>query len=111
MEEKVDIFVDYDDIVLLCKKCYENNEYYIPLYKRNKETNIIEYKCCKSHIIKEEDILKVKFNEDLKICLNNCECKEHKNNVFCGWCEDCKKNICFFCLAEELKKNINIFYS
>ena len=52
MEEKACTFEDHDNLVFLCKKCYENKEYYIPLYKRNKQTNSIEYECKKSHIIK-----------------------------------------------------------
>ena len=107
MEEITCTFENHGNLVFLCKKCYENKQYYIPLYKRNKQTNSIEYECPKSHIIKEEDILKVKLNKKLKKFLNNCECQNHQDNTFCGWCEDCRQNICFFCVAEKLKKKHN----
>ena len=110
MEEKECTFEDHDNLVLLCKKCYENKEYYIPLYKINKQINSIEYECSKSHIITEEDILKIKLNKQIIKIINNCKYENHQDNIFCGWCEDCRENICYFCVAEKLKKSINIFY-
>jgi hypothetical protein len=93
-----------EHLILLCKKCFENGEYSIPLFKINGENkNIIEFKCHKPHDIKINDLLKKKIDQNLKEELGKC--KEHKENVFCGWCEECDKNICFECINQrELKK-------
>ena len=95
--------------VLLCKKCYQKGEYINALYSLNKENDTIEYKCSRCHILKEDDVLGIKIDEKIKNSLSKCR-KEHEENVFCGWCNECQKNICFLCIPEENKKNINIFY-
>ena len=86
----------------LCKTCYQNGEYMIPLYYINKERDSIEYKYSKNHIINEKDVLRIKINEEIINLLTKC--KDHDNNIFCGWCEECQKNICFLCISEEMKK-------
>ncbi len=102
-------FLENEEIkVVLCKNCYENGDYIIPLININKEKNGIEYICNKCHNIKETDVLEIKTDEKLKNDLNKC--KYHEDNVFCGWCEQCGKNLCYLCISEELKKIIIILY-
>ena len=105
MVEKENTFDDYNNIVILCRKCYEKKVYTIVICKINKEINNPEYQCSKCNILEEKDILKVDLDENLKNILNNCRCKEHQNNTFCAWCEESKENLCPFCIAEKLKKN------
>ena len=47
--------------------------------------------------------MKIKSDEKLKIALNKC--KDHEDNAYCGWCDECGKNLCFLCISEELRKN------
>ena len=55
---------DEDKLIVLCKKCYENNEYFIPLYQKGKNKYEIELKCPKNHIIdKDNNINKYLDNE------------------------------------------------
>ena len=90
-----------EHLILLCKKCFENGEYSIPLFKINEENkSIIEFKCHKSHDIKINDLLKKKIDQNLKEKLSKC--KEHKENLFCGWCEECDKK---FVLNVLIKAN------
>ena len=89
--------------VLLCKKCYQKGEYINALYLLNKENDTIEYKCSRCHILKEDDVLGIKIDEKIKNSLSKCR-KDHEENVFCGWCNECQKNICFLCIPEENKK-------
>lgn len=89
--------------VLLCKKCYQKGEYINALYLLNKENDTIEYKCSRCHILKEDDVLGIKIDEKIKNSLSKCR-KDHEENVFCGWCNECQKNICFLCISEENKK-------
>ena len=89
--------------VLLCKKCYQKGEYINALYSLNKENDTIEYKCSRCHILKEDDVLGIKIDEKIKNSLSKCR-KEHEENAFCGWCNECQKNICFLCIPEENKK-------
>ena len=88
--------------LILCKKCYQNGEYIIPSFYPNKEQFIIEYKCNKSHILKEEDILRITIDGEIKNSLTRCNV--HEYDVFCGWCNECKKNLCFLCVSEEMRK-------
>ena len=96
--------------VILCNKCYKNKEYFIPLFQRNKDTNNIEYKCSLCGSLKDEDIIEVNLDEKLLNLLKNCQCEKHENNIFCCWCDKCKKNLCFLCIINELKKIINMNY-
>ena len=91
--------------VILCNKCYKNKVYFIPLFQRNKGTNYIEYKCSLCDSLKDEDIIEVNLDEKLLNLLKNCQCEKHENNLFCCWCNTCKKNLCFLCISDELKKN------
>ena len=105
MDKKLNYLESEDIKILLCKNCYENGEYIIPLININEENKSIEYKCYKCHNIKETDVLKIKSDEKLKNTLNKC--KDHEDNVFCGWCEQCERNLCFLCISEELRKKHN----
>lgn len=96
--------------VILCKKCLEKGEYYIPLYYLS-ESKKIEYTCSKNHLIEEGDICYKILTKKLFISLSECTDKQHKNNYqgqssnFCAWCEKCGKNICQVDLAKDLKRN------
>ena len=98
--------INYDENkegnLLLCNKCYQNDKYIIPLYCINKERDSLEYKCSRNHILNEAELLRIKMDEETKNLLTKC--KEHEDNVFCGWCKKCEKNICFLCISEEMKK-------
>lgn len=91
-------------IVILCKKCYEKEEYTIVICQVNRNTINLEYYCSKCGIIDKSNIIKVILDEDLSNLLNNCRCKEHPNNKYCAWCEESKENLCSFCIGEKLKK-------
>ena len=96
--------------VILCKKCLDVHEYYIPIFYLS-ETKKIGYKCSKNHLIEKEDICKKILTKNLFLSLSECTNKEHINkyqgqtNNFCAWCENCGKNICQVDLAKELKRN------
>jgi len=96
--------------VILCKKCLDVHEYYIPIFYLS-ETKKIGYKCSKNHLIEEKDICKKILTENLFLSLSECTNKEHINNYqgqmnnFCAWCENCGKNICQVDLAKDLKRN------
>ena len=66
-------------IIILCKKCLENNEYFTPIFYLNgsKET---EYKCSKNHIINQDDIEYKVLTEELILKLIHCNDKEHLGN-------------------------------
>ena len=84
-----------NDFIFICKKCLENKEYSIPLYRKNRETYNMEYICSKSHTTGKNDIQQIKYDNKLNALLGKCQCLFHNNNPFCGWCEECKKNLCF----------------
>ena len=99
--------LDFDDNkeinLILCKKCYQNGEYIIPFYQINKENHNLEFKCSRYHILNEVELLRIKNDEEIKTKIIKCR-KDHEGNVFCGWCDECKKNICFLCISGEMKK-------
>ena len=99
MEEKINSFGNHNNLIILCKKCYEMKIYLIPMFSINSKTFNIEFKCTNSHILEEQDILYLEFNDSL----NHFTCEEHYY-IFCAWCEECKKNKCFLCIGEELNK-------
>ena len=86
MVEKENFFDIWNNMVILCQKCYEKKKYIIVICKINKEAKKIEYQCSKCDNLEEKDIIKVKLDENLKKLLNNCGCKEHQeNSKFCAW--------------------------
>ena len=110
VEKEEDSFDNCNNMLILCKKCYDKKEYIIVICKVNRDKNSLEYQCSKCDIIEEKDILKVNLDEDLKKKVNNCGCKDHQDNKICAWCEESKENLCSFCIAEKLKKRKNIYY-
>ena len=110
VEKEEDSFDNCNNMLILCKKCYDKKEYIIVICKVNRYKNSLEYQCSKCDIIEEKDILKVNLDKDLKKKINNCGCKDHQDNKICAWCEESKENLCSFCIAEKLKKRKNIYY-
>ena len=92
--------------IKLCKKCTERGDYTIINYKINEEKNKLEYYCITDNELNSEDLISYEFKDNLKYKLKYC--KNHKNNRYCGWCNDCKKNICYLCIIEE-KHNYILF--
>ena len=90
--------------ILLCSKCYKENEYIIPNCLVDTDNNEIEYECHKHGILNEDNIFYFKTCR-IKDELN--ECQIHKEIKYCAWCKICHKNICHLCFSEELKKNHN----
>ena len=88
--------------VLICKKCKEKGDYLFPIISIKNDETII-YKCLKCNSEEKNNFYEIFFNDKLKHLLN--ECKTHEGNVFVGWCKDCKKNLCYLCIGEELRKN------
>ena len=91
---------DEDKLIVLCKKCYENNEYFIPLYQKGKIKYEIELKCPKNHIIDKDNNINIYLDNELKKKLR--ECQIH-NEVFCGWIEKEFRNICFYDVGYQMK--------
>ena len=101
--------IETKSCVLLCMKCLENDEYFIPLYDLNEYGEII-YKCSKKHLIDKKDISYRLLNNKLKYLLTRCQEKNHTsefieqgNNIVCAWCEKCEKNICQLEVTNDLK--------
>ena len=86
--------------VILCKSCLDQGEYTITLFDLD-ESNKIQYKCLKRHLIGENDIIYVKLDEKLKKKLMTCTNEEHimqhesQENTYCAWCEKCGENLCY----------------
>ena len=91
---------DEDELIILCKKCYDNENYFIPLFQKGKNEYEIELKCPKNHIIDEDNIIHIFLDEKLKNKLGKC--KDHCE-VFCGWSEDEFRNICFYDVGKLMK--------
>ena len=91
---------DEDELIILCKKCYDNENYFIPLFQKGKNEYEIELKCPKNHIIDEDNIIHIFLDEKLKNKLGKCQ--EHCE-VFCGWTEDEFRNICFYDVGKLMK--------
>ena len=91
---------DEDELIILCKKCYDNENYFIPLFQKGKNEYEIELKCPKNHIIDEDNIFHIFLDEKLKNKLGKCQ--EHCE-VFCGWTEDEFRNICFYDVGKLMK--------
>jgi len=101
--------METNSCVMLCMKCLENDEYYIPLFELNEYDEII-YKCSKKHTIDKKDISYRILNDKLKYLLTRCQEKNHSrefieqgNNIVCAWCEKCEKNICQLEVSNDLK--------
>ena len=95
------------NIVLICKKCKEKGDYLIPIISLNKVDNKITYKCLKCDSDNANDFYEIFINDKLKKSLNICKIHEGQ---FIGWCNECKKNLCHLCIAEEIRKNHNHNY-
>ena len=83
---------DKDILIVLCKKCYDENKYFIPVYQKGKNEYEIELKCPKNHIIEKDNIIEVFFDDKLKKILGKCQIH---NEVFCGWYESEFRHLCF----------------
>ena len=94
-------------IIVLCKKCYENNEYFIPLYQKGKKEYEIELICPKRHIMEKDNIIEKNLDDKLKLNIQNCPIH---HEIFCGWSEDELRNICFYDVGELLVKKKIIYY-
>ena len=95
--------------ILVCSKCVKENQYIIPGCTINTEKNEIEYKCYKHGIINENNLFDFKITKIIKY-LNVCQI--HKDEVYCGWCNICERNICQICIGDELnKKHDYILYN
>ena len=70
--------------IMLCKKCYEEKEYFIPLFQMSEKSWEIKFTCPKNHIINNSDIINMNLDDNLKSLLNVCQ--QHKE-VFCSWSE------------------------
>ena len=91
---------DEDKLIVLCKKCYENNEYFIPLYQKGKNKYEIELKCPKNHIIDKDNNINIFLDNKLKKKIG--ECQIHCE-VFCGWFDKELRNICFYDVGYLMK--------
>ena len=93
--------------VLLCQKCLEVEEYFIPIYELNSSKEIV-YRCSKNHEIDKKDILMLELDEDIKKRLNQCNKTEHLNmgldgeHIFYAWCEQCKRNECELDISNDI---------
>ena len=109
-------FIENKSCVILCMKCLEKEDYFVPLFEKN-GFNKIEYKCSKKHIITKKDVTYQILNDKIKKFLTYCNNEEHINKyinqekIFCGWCEMCEKNICQIDLAQDMKRGHDyLFY-
>ena len=82
---------------LLCSQCKKDNQYIIPISSIKSESNEIEHKCIKHGILNENNLFHFELNE--KIIVNLKECQIHKQEIFCGWCNICCKNLCQICIG------------
>ena len=82
---------EQNGIIVLCKKCYENNEYFIPLYQKGKKEYEIELICPKRHIMEKDNIIEKNLDDKLKLNIQNCPIH---HEIFCGWSEEELRNIC-----------------
>ena len=95
--------------ILVCSKCVREKQYIIPGYTINTEKKEIEYKCYKHGILNENNLFDFKIGKIIKYLK---ECQIHKDEIYCGWCNICQKNICQICIGEELnKKHDYILYN
>lgn len=91
--------------ILLCSKCLNQQKYFIPLKFKSKKK--IKYICPYSpkldkKNIKEFTILSSNFKKKLILC------SIHENEKYCGWCKNCKINICFKCSINSHKDHTYI---
>ena len=91
------------NVIFICKKCNEKGDYLIPIITYNKVDKKIIFKCLKCDSDNADDFYETLINDELKKSLNDCKTHEGK---FIGWCNECKKNLCHLCIAEEKKKNL-----
>ena len=91
-----------NNLIVLCKKCYENNEYFIPLYQKGKKEFEIELICQKNHKIDKNDIIEKVLDNNLKSKLKQCQTHQES---FCGWSEKELRNICKEDAAIYLRNN------
>ena len=90
------------ELIHLCKTCLEKNEYIVPLFEINKETNKIEYKCLLDHDNNNNIENFVTNNYDKNFLIKKLKyCQKHENNRYCAWCKKCKENICYLCIIQE----------
>ena len=95
--------------ILVCSKCVKEKQYVIPKYTIIAEKNKIEYECYKHGILNENNLFDFKIS---KIINYLKECKIHKNEIYCGWCNICNKVLFQICIEEEInKKHDYILYN
>ena len=99
--------IEEKSYVLLCQKCLEADDYFIPIYELN-SLNEVVYRCSKNHEIDKTDILMLELDEDIKKRLNQCNKAEHLNmgldgeHIFYAWCEQCKRNECELDISNDI---------
>jgi len=95
------------DKISLCSTCFKQQKYIIPSFINDEKEKELIYKCYKHNFLNENNMYCIKLTEKLKIKLS--ECQIHKGEIFCGWCEECDKNLCQVCIGEELTKKKHNF--
>ena len=106
--------INTNSLVLLCKTCYEQGDYFIPTYVLNLSDEI-EYKCPKNHIIGKKDVIMALLDEDIKGRLTRCNNEEHINpnsndkNKLCVWCDDSQKNLCELDFENDTEHNYILY--
>lgn len=92
--------------ILLCHKCFNLQNYFIPMkFKFNKE---IKYVCPFYHKIDKENTFNVHSSNIMKKLRF---CSKHEKENYCGWCKDCKINICFKCSFSGHKGHNHILFT
>ena len=92
--------------ILLCHKCFNLQNYFIPMkFKFNKE---IKYVCPFYHKIDKENTFNVHSSNIMKKLRF---CSKHEKENYCGWCKDCKINICFKCSISGHKGHNHILFT
>ena len=92
--------------ILLCHKCFNLQNYFIPMkFKFNKE---IKYVCPFYHKIDKENTFNVHSSNIMKKLRF---CSKHEKENYCGWCKDCKINICFKCSISDHKGHNHILFT
>ena len=81
---------------LLCSQCKKDNQFIIPISSIDSESNQIEHKCIKHGILNENNLFDFKIGKIIKYLK---ECQIHKDEIYCGWCNICQKNICQICIG------------
>ena len=101
VEKEEDSFDNYNNMIILCKKCYDKKEYSIVICKVNRDKNSLEYQCFKCDIIEEKDILKVNLDEDLKKKVIIADAKIIKIINFVPGVKNPKKTYALFVLPKN----------